>query len=53
MRTLFHTWLHLPFPLWNSAAGASIPGFFAAFAMYVMLRPLTRRRGRARAAERP
>jgi nucleobase:cation symporter-1, NCS1 family len=51
MRTLFHGWLHLPFPLWNSAAGASIPGFFAAFALYASLISLRPRR--ATAAARP
>jgi nucleobase:cation symporter-1, NCS1 family len=37
MHTLFHGWLHLPFPLWNSAAGASIPAFGAALVVYVAL----------------
>ena len=37
MQTLFHRWLHLPFPLWNSAAGASIPAFGAALLLYLVL----------------
>jgi NCS1 family nucleobase:cation symporter-1 len=41
MHTLFRSWLHLPFPLWGSAAGASIPGFFAAFAVYLGLAAFT------------
>ncbi|MFN2589507.1 MAG: cytosine permease, partial [Actinomycetota bacterium] len=35
VETLFHDWLHLPFPLANSAAGASIPSFVAAFVVYL------------------
>ena len=34
VRTVLHGWLHLPFPLANSAAGASVPSFAAAFALY-------------------
>ena len=39
--TFFHDWLHLPFPLWNSAAGASLPSFAAAFllSLAVLARP--------------
>src|SRR5439155_12851477 len=37
MDTLFHRWLHLPFPLWISAAGASLPAFSAALVVYVAL----------------
>jgi purine-cytosine permease-like protein len=37
IETLLHDWLNLPFPLANSAAGASIPAFFAAMAMYLAL----------------
>jgi putative hydroxymethylpyrimidine transporter CytX len=33
MRALFHGLLHLPFPLWHSAAGASIPSFVVALAL--------------------
>src|SRR5207247_4123360 len=44
MRTLFHDWLHLPFPLWDSALGASIPGFAAAFLLSLAV--LGRRRAR-------
>jgi NCS1 family nucleobase:cation symporter-1 len=37
MKTLFHTWLHLPFPLWDSALGASIPSFLAAMALSLVV----------------
>jgi NCS1 family nucleobase:cation symporter-1 len=37
MRTFFHGWLHLPFPLAGSEAGASIPAFFAALALYLVM----------------
>ena len=37
MKTLFHSWLHLPFPLWNSAAGASLPSFAAAFLLSLLV----------------
>ena len=47
MRTLFHSWLHLPFPLWNSVAGASIPSFAAAFLLALVVLP----RARSRTAE--
>lgn len=52
MGTLLHSWLRLPFPLWDSAAGASVPGFVAAFAVYALLAILTRSRPGARAAGR-
>jgi len=45
MRTLFHDWLHLPFPLFDSALGASIPSFAAAFALSLVGLRRTRRRG--------
>jgi len=45
MRTLFHDWLHLPFPLFDSALGASIPSFAAAFALSLVVLRRTRRRG--------
>jgi len=52
MRTLFHTWLHLPYPLAGSKWGASVPAFLAALSLYVILSLLTRSRtregGRAR-----
>ncbi|MFN2543027.1 MAG: cytosine permease [Actinomycetota bacterium] len=48
MRALFHGALHLPFPLWDSAAGASIPSFAVALVLGVVL--LRRRPGRARKA---
>jgi purine-cytosine permease-like protein len=37
MRTLFHDWLHLPFPLLDSRLGASIPSFAAAFVLSLVL----------------
>jgi NCS1 family nucleobase:cation symporter-1 len=37
MKTLLHAWLHLPYPLANSALGASVPSFAAAFVTYVVL----------------
>ena len=43
MRALFHDWLHLPFPLLDSALGASIPSFTVAFALSLVV---LRRRGR-------
>ena len=49
MRTLFHTWLHLPFPLWNSALGASIPSFAGALLLSLVVLP----RRRADAAAPP
>ena len=47
MRTVLHDWIGLPFPLWNSVAGASIPSFGAALVLYVVLAallPTARRR---------
>ncbi len=44
VRTLFHGWLHLPFPLFDSRLGASIPSFALAFALSLVL--LRDRRGR-------
>jgi len=49
MRMLFHTWLHLPFPLWNSALGASIPSFAGALLLSLVVLP----RRRADAAAPP
>ena len=46
METLFHRWLRLPFPLGGSAAGASIPSFFAALLLYLALASLRRRSNR-------
>ena len=37
MEAVFHRWLHLPFPLWDSAAGASIPAFAVALLVYLAL----------------
>jgi nucleobase:cation symporter-1, NCS1 family len=34
VETLLHDWLGLPYPLWNSVAGASIPSFAAALLLY-------------------
>jgi nucleobase:cation symporter-1, NCS1 family len=53
MQTLFHDWLHLPFPLWNSAAGASIPAFAAALLLYLALTSLVSRRQPSAPAEAP
>jgi putative hydroxymethylpyrimidine transporter CytX len=39
MRALFHSFLHLPFPLWNSVAGASLPSFGVAFALALVVLP--------------
>lgn len=45
VRTVVHGWLHLPFPLFHSALGASLPSFAAAFALSLLVLP------RRRAAE--
>jgi len=37
METLFHGWLGLPFPLFGSAVGASLPSFAVAFALTLVL----------------
>lgn len=34
---VLHGWLRLPFPLWHSTLGASIPGFAAAFVLHLVL----------------
>ena len=47
MKTLLHDWMALPFPLWNSVAGASIPSFGAALILYAALATMARARGRA------
>jgi nucleobase:cation symporter-1, NCS1 family len=49
MHTLFHGWLGLPFPLAGSAAGASVPSFVTALAVYWVLRAAG---GRLRTARR-
>jgi purine-cytosine permease-like protein len=49
MRTLFHSWLRLPYPLAGSKAGASIPSFLATMAIYAVGGTLVRRRSRRRA----
>jgi putative hydroxymethylpyrimidine transporter CytX len=43
VQTVFHDWLGLPFPLAGSAAGASIPSFATALAVYWLLRAAGRR----------
>ncbi|HXJ62140.1 MAG TPA: cytosine permease [Actinomycetota bacterium] len=45
MRTLFHSWLGLPFPLAGSALGASVPSFLVALlvSLVVLDRPGSRR----------
>jgi nucleobase:cation symporter-1, NCS1 family len=45
VEALFHRWLHLPFPLAGSAAGASLPSFFTALVVYVLVSVVPRRRG--------
>jgi NCS1 family nucleobase:cation symporter-1 len=39
VRTVVHGWLHLPFPLFDSALGASVPSFAAAFGLSMLLFP--------------
>jgi NCS1 family nucleobase:cation symporter-1 len=51
VETVFHDWLHLPFPLFDSAAGASIPAFLTALVLYLLL--IVRRRGRGTASVAP
>jgi hypothetical protein len=34
---VLHTWLRLPFPLWNGVAGASIPSFVAAVLLCLII----------------
>jgi len=46
MKTVFHGWLRLPFPLAGSAAGASLPSFAAAFAACLAIETVARRRAR-------
>jgi NCS1 family nucleobase:cation symporter-1 len=38
INTMLHSWLRLPFPLANSAAGATIPSFSVALVLYLLLR---------------
>ena len=45
MTTLFHAWLHLPYPLAQSRWGASIPSFGAALLVYLAVVAATRQRG--------
>jgi putative hydroxymethylpyrimidine transporter CytX len=37
VRTVFHDWMHLPFPLLGSRLGASIPSFAVAFLLSLIL----------------
>ena len=39
MSTVFADWLRLPFPLWGSRLGASIPGFAVAFLLALLILP--------------
>jgi NCS1 family nucleobase:cation symporter-1 len=39
VRTVVHGWLHLPFPLFDSAFGASLPSFAAAFVLSLLVLP--------------
>ncbi|MEP7032697.1 MAG: cytosine permease [Actinomycetota bacterium] len=39
VRTVVHGWLHLPFPLFDSALGASVPSFLAAFGLSMLFLP--------------
>jgi len=48
MRTFFHSWLHLPFPLFGSAIGASLPSFAVAFGLALLILPRSGVSGRAR-----
>ena len=42
VRTVVHGWLHLPFPLFDSALGASLPSFAVAFALSLLVLPRNR-----------
>lgn len=42
VETVFHEWLGLPFPLFGSAIGASLPSFLVAFALSLLVLPRTR-----------
>ncbi len=50
MGTFFHAWLHLPFPLFDGAWGASLPSVVVAFALGLLL---PRSRTPLSAGERP
>lgn len=50
VETIFHDWLHLPYPLAGSAWGASIPAFAAALVIYVGVSWVSRSRFRQQAA---
>jgi NCS1 family nucleobase:cation symporter-1 len=45
VRTIFEDWFSLPFPLADSALGASLPSFAAALMIYLMLAGPVRRAG--------
>ncbi|HEX9121902.1 MAG TPA: putative hydroxymethylpyrimidine transporter CytX [Actinomycetota bacterium] len=57
VRTVFADWLHLPFPLFGSALGASVPSFAVAFALAVVVlwpgRPTRSRRATSEGARPP
>lgn len=44
MQTLFHQWLHLPYPLAGSRLGASIPAFLTALVLHAVLSGAMQRR---------
>jgi putative hydroxymethylpyrimidine transporter CytX len=44
MRTVFHSWLGLPFPLFDSALGASVPSFLVALGLSLVVLERPRRR---------
>ena len=53
MKALFHGALHLPFPLWGSAAGGSIPSFAVAFLLTLLVLGPSRLGKRRRGAAPP
>jgi len=53
VRTVFADWLSLPFPLFGSRLGASVPSFAVAFAIALVAGGVTRRSGASAAAARP
>jgi putative hydroxymethylpyrimidine transporter CytX len=48
MRTLFHSWLRMPYPLAGSRWGASIPAFVVALGLYVAMSLVKRERAVSR-----
>lgn len=53
VRSVFRGWLHLPFPLAGSAAGASVPAFLAALALYWALAMAGSKAGKGDPGRRP